>query len=60
MPRSRPRVAAFITFVIALSGTKMSSAAEIDGTVHAVESVARTMTFDNGDGKNVATSVDKR
>jgi len=87
MPRYRSRVAAFITFVVALSGTKISTAAEVEGKVQMVDTVERTVTLDNGtkvwvgdgvaiedvkegaevrvsyeerDGKNVATSVEKR
>jgi hypothetical protein len=87
MPRYRSRVAAFVTFVIALSGNKLSTAAELEGKVHTVDTVERTVTLDNGtkvwvgegiaiedlregaevrvsyeerDGKNIATSVEKR
>jgi outer membrane lipoprotein SlyB len=87
MSRYRSRVAAFATFVIALSGAKASSAAEVEGKVHSVDAVERTVTLDNGtkiwlgdrvaaddfeegievrvsydeqDGRKVATSVEKR
>lgn len=48
MPRHRSRVAAFVTFVFALSGAKISIAAELDGKVHTVDTVERTVTLDNG------------
>jgi hypothetical protein len=87
MRRYRSRVAAFVTFVVALSGAKIGTAAELEGKVHIVDMVERTVTLDNGtkvwigdgvaiedlkegaevrvsyeerDGKNVATSVEKR
>jgi outer membrane lipoprotein SlyB len=86
MPRYRSRVAAFATFVMALSGIKIS-AAGLEGKVQTVDTAERTVTLDNGttiwlgddvaiedmqegaevrvsyeerDGKNVATSVEKR
>jgi hypothetical protein len=48
MSSYRSRVAAFATFVIALSGVKASSAAEVEGKVQTVDTVERTVTLDNG------------
>ena len=48
MPRYRSRVAAFVTFVVALSGTKICTAADLDGKVHAIDTVERTVTLDDG------------
>jgi preprotein translocase subunit YajC len=87
MPRYRSRVAAFVAFVVALSGTRITTAGELEGTVHTIDAMERTVTLDNGtkvwigdavaiedlkegaevrvsyeerDGRNVATSVEKR
>ena len=49
MPRHGSRVAAFITFVFVLSSAKVSSAAAlVDGKVQTVDTVQRTITFDDG------------
>jgi hypothetical protein len=48
MPRYRSRVAAFVAFVVALSGTRITTAAELEGTVHIIDAIARTVTLDNG------------
>lgn len=87
MPRYRSRVAAFVAFVVALSGPRITTGAELEGKVHIIDAMERTVTLDNGtkvwigeavalddltegtevrvsyeerDGRNVATSVEKR